>query len=180
MPTIPKNPKDLWAWLHTHEGRKILRFTSVSAIATATSNIVLILVRQLHLIEGAIWSTIFSNFVATFPSYWLNRTWTWGKRGRSHVRKEILPFWMMSALGIAFSIVGATLARHVIKSHNVPYVAATALLVFANLASFGIFWILKLKLFNRIFHVDELEEMDEHLTAEEHAAEEHATEASEG
>lgn len=171
MAKIPMKPRELWAWAHTHEGKKIIRFTSVSAIATLTSNLVLIIVRQLHLIEGAIWATIFANFSATFPSYWLNRTWTWGKKGRSHFRKEIVPFWSMSALGIAFSIVGATLARHFIKSHSVPYLVGTAILVFANLASFGIFWILKLKLFNHIFHVDELVEMDEHLTEEEHAAE---------
>jgi putative flippase GtrA len=156
-----------WEWSHTHQGRKIIRFTSVSAIATLTSNLVLILVRSTHLIEGAIAATVFSNFVATFPSYWLNRTWTWGKRGRSHIRKEILPFWTMSALGITFSIFGAIVAKKIIHGQQLPYLAGTALLVFANLASFGIFWVLKLKLFNHIFKVNELEEMDEHLTAEE-------------
>jgi hypothetical protein len=35
------------------------------------------------------------------------------------------------------------------------------------LISFGIFWVLKLKVFNRIFHVDELTEIDEHLATEE-------------
>jgi len=159
-----------WEWSHTHQGRKIIRFTSVSAIATATSNIVLFIVYGFHIITGAIWATVFSNFVATFPSYWLNRTWTWGKRGRSHLRKEIIPFWTMSALGITFSIFGAAVARHIIHTHHWPHLANTLLLVFANLASFGVFWILKLKLFNHIFHVDELEEMDEHLSAEEQAA----------
>jgi putative flippase GtrA len=156
-----------WEWSHTHQGRKLIRFTSVSAIATLTSNLVLILVRSTHLIEGAIWATVFANFTATFPSYWLNRAWTWGKRGRSHVRKEIIPFWTMSALGITFSIFGAIVAKKIIHGQNLPYLAGTALLVFANLMSFGIFWILKLKLFNHIFKVDELKEMDEHLSAEE-------------
>ena len=49
-------------------------------------------------------SAIFANAVATFPSYWLNRRWAWGKSGRSHFMKEIVPFWAMSAAGIAFSI----------------------------------------------------------------------------
>ena len=37
----------------------------------------------------------------------------------------------------------------------------------ANILSFGIFWILKLVVFNKIFHIGELEEFDEHLTEEE-------------
>ena len=33
--------------------------------------------------------------------------------------------------------------------------------------SFAIFWVLKLIVFNRIFHVDELEEVEEHLVHDE-------------
>ena len=50
-------------------------------------------------------------------------------------------------------------------SHNVTAI----LLAAANLVSFGIFWVLKLVVFNKIFRVNELEEFDEHLTAEEAA-----------
>ncbi len=39
----------------------------------------------------------------------------------------------------------------------------------ANFLSFGIFWVLKLIVFNRIFKVDELEEVEEHLVHEEQA-----------
>ena len=107
------------------------------------------------------------NMVATIPSYYLNRTWTWGKKGRSHFRGEILPFWLMAALGTTFSIFGATLAGHMVSTHNWHHLVNTAIVAFANLVSFGIFWVLKLKVFNRIFHVDELAEMDEHLASEE-------------
>jgi putative flippase GtrA len=157
----------LWEWAHTHEGRKIIRFTTVSGISTIVSFVTISIVYGFKLIPGVIWATIFGNVVATFPAYQLNRKWTWGKSGRSHIRKEILPFWLMSGLGIAFSILGATVARHIIHTHNFPHIVNTALVAFANVASFAIFWVLKLKTFNRIFHVDELEEMDEHLSSEE-------------
>jgi putative flippase GtrA len=166
----------LWAWAHTHEGKKILRFTSVSAISTVVSNVVLIVVYGAHIITNEVYATIFGNLVATVPSYQLNRTWTWGKRGRSHFRSEILPFWAMSFLGIAFSTIGANLIRMVIHSHTYPRVSHHAawphllnvfLVAAANLTSFGIFWVLKLKIFNRIFHVNELAEVDAHLSEEE-------------
>jgi putative flippase GtrA len=160
----------LVAWSKTHEGRKIIRFTSVSAISTVVSNTTIIIVYGLKIIKGEVYATVFGNLVATLPSYYLNRTWTWGKKGKSHIRREIVPFWSMSLLGISFSMVGGAYAGKLVAGHpDWPHLVATLIVAFANLASFGIFWVLKLKVFNRIFRVNELEEIDEHLTKEESA-----------
>lgn len=159
----------LWAWLHTHEGRKIFRYTMVSVISTIVSFTVLAIVYGVLQLWGEVPSTIFANGVATFPSYWLNRNWAWGKSGRSHLMKEVIPFWVMAALGIAFSIVGASLANHFTKKYQLPHLEATIVVLVANVMSFGIFWVAKLILFNRLFHVpDLLEEIDEELEIEEH------------
>ena len=158
----------LWAWLHTHEGRKIFRYSMVSVISTAVSFVVLFIVYGVLRLWSEVPSTVFANAVATFPSYWLNRSWAWGKSGRSHLTKEVLPFWSMSAIGIAFSIVGASIARHIGQTHNLDHAELTVVVLAANLVSFGIFWVLKLMLFNRLFHVPTLlEEIDEHVEAEE-------------
>jgi putative flippase GtrA len=158
----------LWSWLHTHEGKKLFRYSMVSVISTAVSFFVLFVVYGVMQLWTEVPSTVFANCVATFPSYWLNRNWAWGKSGRSHLVKEVIPFWTMSALGIAVSIVGASIARHIGQEHNLDHVAQTALVLVANVASFGIFWILKLLLFNRLFHVREIDEFEEVLEAEEH------------
>jgi len=159
----------LWAWLHTHEGRKIFRYTMVSVISTAVSFIVLALVYGVLRLWSEVPSTVFANSVATFPSYWLNRQWAWGKSGRSHFVKEVIPFWTMSAIGIAFSIVGAAVARHIGIKYQLDHLSLTIVVLLANVVSFGIFWVIKLLLFNRIFHVSELEEVEEHLEMEEHS-----------
>ncbi len=159
----------LWAWLHTHEGRKIFRYTMVSVISTAVSFIVLALVYGVLRLWTEVPSTVFANSVATFPSYWLNRQWAWGKSGRSHFVKEVVPFWTMSAIGIAFSIVGASVARHIGIKYQLDHLSLTIVVLVANVLSFGVFWVLKLLLFNRIFHVSELEEVEEHLEMEEHS-----------
>ena len=104
--------------------------------------------------------------VATFPSYWLNRRWAWGKSGRSHFVKEVLPFWVMAALGIAFSIVGAAVAHRIGVHFKLSHIELTAVVLVANVVSFAVFWVVKLLVFNHLFKV-ELEEFDEHLTAEE-------------
>ena len=45
------------------------------------------------------------------------------------------------------------------------FALATVLVLLANLVSFGIFWVLKFLIFNRIFHVHPLEELDELVEA---------------
>lgn len=157
-----------YAWLHTHEGRKLFRYTMVSVISTMVSLVVISLVYGVFHVWSEVPSTVFGNAVATFPSYWLNRQWAWGKSGRSHFMKEVAPFWLMAALGIAVSIVGASLARHIGHQLKLGHLELTVLVLLANLMSFAIFWLLKLLIFNRLFKV-ELEEFDEHLAAEEAA-----------
>jgi len=131
-------------------------------IAVSYTHLVLFIVYGVVHIWSEVPSTVFANVVATFPSYWLNRSWAWGKSGRSHFMREVVPFWVMSALGIAFSVVGATVARHLGANHG--HVEKTALVLIANLVSFGIFWVAKLMVFNRLFHVPDLrDEIDQHV-----------------
>jgi putative flippase GtrA len=153
-------------WLHTHQGRKIFRYTMVSVISSVVSAIVIVLVYGVAKWWTEVPSTIFCNAVATFPSYWLNRQWAWGKSGRSHFMKEVVPFWVMAAMGIAFSIVGASLARHIGTHYRFGHTEQTVFVLVANFLSFAVFWVVKLLVFNRMFKV-ELEEFDEHLTVEE-------------
>jgi putative flippase GtrA len=161
-----------WAWLHTHEGRKIFRYSMVSVISTACSFIVLALVYGVFRWWTEVPSTVFANAVATFPSYWLNRSWAWGKSGRSHLVKEVIPFWSVSAAGIAFSVIGASVARHIGQTYHLAHLEQTVVVLFANVMSFAIFWVLKLLIFNRVFHVPtELEEIEEHLELEEQPGE---------
>lgn len=156
-----------WAWAHTHEGRKMVRFTSVSVISTFVSYFFIFLFVGTGWVANEIEATVFGNLIATIPSYQLNRSWTWGKRGRSHIRKEVLPFWAMSLMGIAFSTFGATLVRNFDETHHVHHLLAAFVVATVNVVSFAIFWVLKLWVFNRIFHVDTLKDMDAHLAEEE-------------
>ena len=155
----------LWERRHTPEAKKVIRYTMVSVISTVASFGVLGIVYGLHIITGEIEATVFANVVATIPSYFLNRMWVWGKGGRSHWMKEIVPFWVMSAFGIVVSIGGAAVARHIGKTHHLTHIQQTALLLVANLVSFGLFWILKYMLYNRLFHVHPVEELDDLVEA---------------
>jgi len=154
-------------WAKTHEGKKLIRYTLSSGITTMFSFAAIAIFYGFRLIPGVMWSTLAGNVVAVLPSYYLNRAWAWGKTGRSHFRREILPFISMSGLGIAFSQLFAYWAKHEVKSHHWSHLFNTGLVLFANLVSFAIFWVLKIIVFNRIFHVSKLHNIDEHLSDEE-------------
>jgi putative flippase GtrA len=164
------SPRALLKWSHTHEGRRFIRYAAASIITTVVSLAAVSGFYGLRIIPSAVWATLAGNVVGMFPAYQLNRRWTWGKQGRSHVRREILPFMSMSVLGIAFSQLGAWWARNEVRSHHWSHLASTGLVDGANLLCFGVFWILKLIVFNRIFGVKRMEEMDEHLRVEEETA----------
>lgn len=167
---MPTRVGDVLAWARTHEGKKIIRFTSVSVVSTAVSFTSISLFYGLHIITGILLATIAGNLVATLPSYYLNRSWTWGKRGRSHFRTEIVPFWSMSFLGIGVSMLGALWVKYEVHTHHWGHLTDTALVSTTNLVSFGLFWVLKMMVFNRIFHDHTLDEMDAHLSAEERSS----------
>ncbi len=165
MAGLPLRVVHLWQKRDTPEAMQLFRYTAVSGISTVVSfGVLAIVFGALHLL-GEVGSTVFANVVATVPSYYLNRKWVWKKGGRSHLMKEIVPFWTMSAIGIVVSIGGAALARHIGIEHHLSHLKQTALVLMANVFSFGLFWILKYMLFNRLFHVHPLEELDELVEA---------------
>ena len=157
------------AWSRSHEGKKMIRYTMVSVVSTGVSFVSLAIIFGLHWMSQ-VPATVTANAIATVPSYQLNRKWAWGKSGRSHISKEIIPFWSMAAVGITVSVFGAYFAKHISIKHHLPHLEQTIVVLLANVLSFAVFWVLKLLLFNRLFHEKELDEFDEHLTAEERAA----------
>ena len=152
------------------QGKKFIRYTATSAHhdgRLASRGVGLL---RLRIIPSVIWATLAGNLVGMLPAYNLNRRWTWGKRGRSHLRTRDLP--LRRDVGARHRLLSA---RGVVGAHEVtPTTGATcstpASSPGTNLLCFGVFWVLKLLVFNRIFHVNRIEEIDEHLTVEERTA----------
>jgi putative flippase GtrA len=128
---------------------KIVRYSLVSLVSVAVSQSVLMVAfGMLH------WTARLANVVAcavaTVPSYFLNRCWAWGRRGRSHLWKEVVPFWVIAFAGLALSTwaadLGSTLAREAAASHAVT----TAIVMTSSLLAFGVLWIGKFAIFNAL------------------------------
>jgi putative flippase GtrA len=111
-------------------------------------------------------STVFANLVASVPAYYLNRTWSWGKSGRSHVFKEVVPFWTMTAIGITMSIGTASVARHLSNVYDLHHFGRTVVVEGANTGAFALLWVVKFLVFNRLFNVDPVAHADAELFIE--------------
>jgi putative flippase GtrA len=147
-------------FLRTPRGRTMIKFSCVSIISTIVAQGTLWIVFYNLRLWSAVPSNIFANAMATVPSYTLNRRWAWGKSGRSHFWKEVAPFWTMSAAGMALSIATVSLAAHVAHVHHMGHLSTAILVNAANFFAFGILWILKFIVFNRLFKAVTGEELE--------------------
>ncbi len=153
----------LWRFIQTPRGRKLFRYTMSSVISTVVSFGVLTLVYGVFRWWTEVPSTLFANVVATVPSYYLNRNWAWGQSGRSHVWREMVPFWAASVTGIVLSMGSASIARNISIDHHLHHLMATALVDGANLGTFVVLWVVKYLVFNRLFHTPSPLVVDEEL-----------------
>lgn len=83
--------------------------------------------------------------ISAVPAYYLSRAWVWGKKGKSDLRTEVIPFWIFVAIGLAMSTGSVWLA-----STYFPAPADAGLLNIrkllpnaANMFAFGILWVIR-------------------------------------
>lgn len=144
----------------TPGGRKAIKYTLVSVIAVAVSQIALALFYGVFG-WGARPANLAASTVGAVPSYYLNRYWAWGKRGRSHLLKEVAPFWALTFVGMAFSTWAAGAAESFAADR---YDSRLVLTVFVNggsIAAFGVLWIAKFVIFNKVLFKTNPEELED-------------------
>jgi len=137
------------AFRQTENFRRLWKYASVSIISTIVSQTVLFSTYHIWKVGSAMECNVIATAVASVPAYYLNRTWTWGKTGRSKVWREVVPFWTISfaAMVISTAAVGGA-------AHNADRIAsgslARALIVNgANLLTYACIWSARYFIFNR-------------------------------
>ena len=124
---------------------KLIRYTAVSGIATVVSQAMLFALVDGAGVDGAP-ANVITVVCTSVLSYLLNRAWVWGHRDAHSFRRELLPYWAMSALGLVVSTVLAWLAYE----HLAEAGWAVSL---ANMAGFASIWGIKYVVLDRIvFH----------------------------
>ncbi|MDA8359126.1 MAG: GtrA family protein [Actinomycetota bacterium] len=136
---------------------KLIKYASVSVISTVCSQVVLLLTFGVFRVMSEVPANVLANVVGTVPSYSLNRRWVWGKSGQSHFWREVVPFWVLSFVGLGFSSLAVWLAGDFSRDHHLSHPVTSLLVNAANLVSFAILWIVKFLIYERLFHIDPVE-----------------------
>jgi putative flippase GtrA len=110
---------------------------------------------------SAAWANVFAVAVSAVPSYYLNRAWAWGTRGRSHFMKEVLPFWGMAFLGLALSTYFVDIAEGHALDYSDSRLVQTAIVNGAALAAFGVLWVAKFVILNKLMFVHHPEQLED-------------------
>ena len=142
--------RELKARARTPGGRKAVRYSLVSVVSVLVNQVALFV-----LFTFAHWTArsanITASVIAGVPSYYLNRNWAWEKKGRSHLVKEILPFWIIALAGLAFSTWAADFAET--QTEHLGRVAQGLVVNAAAFTAFGVLWVGKFIFFNKVLFV---------------------------
>ena len=149
---MPLTPAALIAAVRTPEGRKVFRYVVVSMISF------IIGVTVLGICKGLFrWSAFTSNLVAaaiaTGPAYVLTRRWAWGKSGKSHIWREVVPFWVLAFVGWGFSTVSVAIMQSYANHHHFSHISKTFWVDVVFIGAFGVLWIGKFIIFNKVMFV---------------------------
>ncbi len=144
---------DLRVRARTPGAKKAIRYSLVSAISVGVNQVALFIL-QFGFHWTAKSAAIAAAALGGIPSYYLNRRWAWGKTGRSHLMKEVVPFWIIAFAGLVFSTWSADFGESLALDHFASSRFVQALVVnFFALGAFGVLWVGKFIFFNKVLFV---------------------------
>ncbi|MGE3621711.1 MAG: GtrA family protein [Acidimicrobiia bacterium] len=121
-------------------GAQLARYSVVSIVSLATHQIVL-----LGLVLAGMPGFAANALAATagaVPAFVLNKRWTWGDDSKARWRQEVLPFWVLTLLGLVSStvLVGVVDAR----------TDVTLYVSIASIMGYGLVWVAKFLVLDRL------------------------------
>jgi len=125
---------DLLDRLTRGRGEKALRYSAVSVVGVVITQTLLVILAGILNIQPVV-ANVIAVMTSAIPVFLLNKRWVWGKGGRARVRREVLPFWALTLVGLAISS-GMVAIAH-------AYSDRTIYVMLANISGFGIVWVAK-------------------------------------
>ena len=123
-----------------------LKYSAVSVVNVAIGQGLLVFFSAVVHVPPAI-ANVLAVCISAVPAYYLSRRWVWGKSGKSHLTKEVLPFWGFALAGLILSTAAVWVATHVTGIVDIPPADRTTIqkLVpnLANMFAFGVLWVVK-------------------------------------
>ncbi len=136
-------PDRLW----TH----LTRLVRYGAVSIVSSMVGLAVLGYLVAVRGtsAGWANVISTTVAAVPSFELNRRWSWqGRSGRAKL-DQVVPFLVMTFVGLGLSTYVVHLAGLIATEHELHTVHRTVAIEGASVGTWAALWLLQYFILDR-------------------------------
>src|SRR4051812_645455 len=139
-------------------GELAIKYSAVSVVGVVLTQAMLVLL--LGILDWApVEANITAVMITTNPVFILNKRWVWSSDGKIDIKREVIPFWVFTMMGLALSTGLVALAHNYSDSH--------LLVMVANMAGFGILWLAKFLFLDQImFGQHQIDEVLSQLPAE--------------
>lgn len=139
---------------------KLVKYSTASVAGVVTSMSTLLVL--LEVVDMApVPANVIAVTLGAIPNYLINRAWTFNKRGAHSFSREVLPFWGMAILGLILSTVAVGWAAG-------RYDENTLILMAANVGSFGLLWVGRFFILDKVLFKPLAEILEEHEDEEGH------------
>jgi putative flippase GtrA len=129
---------------------RVLRYGAGSIVATVCSqSTFLLLYGPVHATTTV--SSVSAWLAGAIPNYWLNRSWTWGRRGRPSVRRELVPYAAIIFGTLGLAIVATHAAASALHHTSVSHATGTLVVTGVYFSVYVVMFVFRFVLFDRLF-----------------------------
>jgi putative flippase GtrA len=126
------------------------RYTVGSIVAFVVSEVALIFFFGTGLV-GAAAASVLAFVAGAIPNYFLNRSWVWNRRGRISVRRELVPYVLVSVVTLCVAAIATVAAARLAPSGRG---AQTVFVAAAYLATYGALFVAKFAVYHRFIFAE--------------------------
>jgi putative flippase GtrA len=130
--------------------RKVLRYGAGSVVATACSQSTFLVLYGLLAASTTVSSTL-AWFAGAVPNYWMNRSWTWGRRGRPSLHRELLPYAAIIAGTLLLAIFATSAVASLLDGRSISHGLRTILVWATYFGVYAVMFVFRFLLFDRLF-----------------------------
>ena len=127
--------------------RRMSRYTMGSVVCFLVAEVTFVLLFKPHLL-GARGASVVASIVGIIPGYTLNRQWTWGRRGKSDLWREVVPYWVTALVSTALAAVATGAANDAFANYSRD--TRTIINAVAYMLTYGVLFIAKYIIFDRV------------------------------
>jgi putative flippase GtrA len=132
---------------------RFFRYSVGSVVAIVTSEVTFVLCFGTGWL-GTTGASVVAFFAGAIPNYVLNRSWAWERRGRPNLGREVVLYAVVSIVSLVSAAVVTGWVSRVAPHFTASHAARTALVAAAYLATYGLLFILKFVIFQRVVFVE--------------------------